>query len=78
MKTLLLQINWSLWKSSFHLIPLTYKSSIAGFNARIFDFWIFRLTVFKGSLPEYIASMNAEERRAELTLSEWESISKNE
>lgn len=70
MKTLLLQIDWSLWKSAFHLMPLTYKSSIARFNTRIFDFWVFRLTVFKGPLPEYIA----EEHRAELSLSQWESI----
>jgi len=78
MKTLILQVNTKFWNSAFHLLPLFFKSDIAGRRVSIIDFWIFRLNIFQGSLPEYIASMNAEARKAELALAEWESISKHE
>lgn len=78
MKTLLLQINTKRWNSALYLVPLIYKSKIAGFSIRVFDFWIFRLSIFGGSIPEYVASMNAEALKAELALSDWESISNHE
>lgn len=78
MKTLILQVNTKFWNSAFHLIPLFLKSDIAGRRVNIIDFWIFRLNIFQGSLPEYIACMNTEVRKAEIALAEWKSISKHE